>query len=93
MDLQSPSYGTFGLPPTAVLALDLQKVRYLLATLTNLPAHEAEDIDDIAWLRDRQRFLRSVLASRAALRMCKIVDLAQWRSGSAAPSDPLAHVA
>lgn len=93
MNLQPLSSAASGLPPTAQLVLDLQKVRYLLTTLTNLPAHEAEDVDDIAWLRERQRFLRSILALRAALRRRKVVDLAQWRGGNTAASDPLAHVA
>lgn len=93
MELAPLSPGACGLPPTAQLVLDLRKVRYLLTTLTKLAAHEAEDIDDIAWLRDRQRFLRSVIAARAALRRGKVVSLAQWRSGNAAAGDALADVA
>lgn len=93
MELQPLSSAASGLPPTAQLVLDLQKVAYLLTTLTSLPAQEADEIGDIAWLRDRQRFLRSVLAARAALRRRKVVDLRQWRSGDAAATDPLAHVA
>lgn len=85
--------GSGSLPSTAELQCDLYKVKYLLAALGKAPASAVEDLDDFVWLRERQRFLHSVLASRHALRRQKVVDLAAWRSAGFAAKVPLAHVA
>jgi hypothetical protein len=74
-DMHAPS----GLPGTDVLQHDLSKVRYLLNALRSLPPDEADNSDDLLWLRDRERYLRSAIASRDTLRRHKVVDLAQWR--------------
>ena len=85
--------GSVPLPSTAALQCDLYKVRYLLAALGQAPASAVEDLDDFVWLRERQRFLRSVLDSRDALRQQRIVDLAAWRSAGFSAKPCLAHVA
>ncbi len=82
-----------GLPPSAELQHDLAKVRYLLATLERLPFGGSEDFEDIAWLRNRHRFLAKVLASRAAMRQQKIVDFARWRGGGSERDALVAHIA
>ena len=81
MALQSNMHVSSGLPGTDVLRHDLCKVRYLLNALRSLPPHETENSDDLLWLRDRERYLRAVIASRGTLRRHKVVDLAQWRRG------------
>lgn len=82
-----------GLPPSAELRHDLAKVRYLLATLERLAFGESDDFEDIAWLRNRQRFLAKALASRAALRQQKVVDFARWRGGGWERDTLLADIA
>ena len=80
---QSDMHPRSGLPGTDVLQHDLCKVRYLMNALRSLPPDEADNSDDLLWLRDRERYLRSVIASRGTLRQHKVVDLAQWRRGGA----------
>lgn len=77
---------TPGLPATPELQHDLQKIRYLLTVLTSLPVDDAHDLEDVVWLNNRHRFLRSVIASRSQLRQQKIVDLGHWRQGGLAPT-------
>lgn len=69
---------------------DLFKIEYLLTTLRTAPPSAAAEIYDIGWLRDRQRFLASVLAARRALQKGKIVDLAAWRRTGLAKEESLA---
>ena len=76
---QSDTHAPSGLPGTDVLRHDLCKVRYLLNALRSLPPDKADHSDDLLWLRDRERYLRSVIALRGTLRRHKVVDLAQWR--------------
>jgi len=49
--------------------------------LERFPTAGSDDFDDIVWLRNRQQFLRAVLASRAAMHGQQVVDLTQWRGG------------
>ena len=78
---------------TAELRHDLFKVEYLLTTLSNVPTETSEQMYHIAWLRDRQRFLSSVLAHRRMLQQEKVVDLAAWRRAALPKDAPLADVA
>ena len=71
---------------------DLFKVEYLLTTLSNVPAETSEQIYHLTWLRNRQRFLNTVLARRRMLQRAKIVDLAAWRR-AAVEKETLADVA
>lgn len=93
MALQAHRHARSGLPGTAALERDLLEVRYLLKALGSVPADATEVSDDIAWLRDHERFLRSVLASRLTLRRHKVVDLAGWRRGEAPAPAALERVA
>jgi hypothetical protein len=93
MALQAYRHARSGLPGTAALERDLLEVRYLLKALSSAPADDAEVSGDIDWLRDHERFLRSVLASRLALRQRKVVDFADWRGGELSSSSALEHVA
>jgi hypothetical protein len=77
---------------TAELRHDLFKVEYLLTTLGNTPTDTSEQVYHLAWLRNRQRFLNSVLARRRVLQQSKVVDLAAWRR-AALPKESLADVA
>lgn len=77
---------------TADLRHDLFKVEYLLTTLGNAPAETSEQVYHLNWLRNRQRFLNSVLARRRVLQQAKVVDLAAWRRAALA-KEPLADVA
>jgi len=89
----SPSFAS-GSPAllTAELRHDLFKVEYLLTTLGNAPSETSEQGYHIAWLRNRQRFLNTVLVRRRALQQDKVVDLAAWRR-AALPKESLADVA
>jgi hypothetical protein len=80
------------LPATAELEHDLLEIQRLLCILSGLSSGD-QDLDDISWLRDRQRFLRSVIASRREWQHEKIVSLAQWRCGALPPDSPLSHAA
>lgn len=93
MPLRACQHARSGLPGTAALQRDLLEVRYLLKALSSAPADDTEISDDIDWLRDHERFLRSVLASRLVLRRRKVVDLAQWCRGEAAWPAALERVA
>lgn len=77
---------------TAELRHDLSKVEYLLSTLGNVPAQTSEQIYHLTWLRNRQRFLNTVLARRRMLQQEKIVHLAAWRRAAVA-KETLADVA
>jgi hypothetical protein len=77
---------------TAELQHDLFKVEYLLTTLSNVPAETSEQIYHLTWLRNRQRFLNTVLARRRMLQRAKIVGLAAWRR-AAVEKETLADVA
>ena len=90
----SPSFAA-GSPAllTAELRHDLFKVEYLLTTLGNAPSDTSEQSYHIAWLRNRQRFLSSVLARRRVLQQGKVVDLAAWRHAALPKDEALADVA
>lgn len=90
----SPSFDA-GSPAllTAELRHDLFKVEYLLTTLGSAPTETSEQIYHIAWLRNRQRFLSSVLAQRRVLQQGKVVDLAAWRLAALPKDEALAEVA
>jgi len=75
---------------TDQLRHDLFKIEYLLTTLRRTPRAAAVEVYDIGWLRDRHRFLSSVLAARRALQQEKIVDLAAWRRTGVAREESLA---
>ena len=78
---------------TAELRHDLFKVEYLLTTLGNAPSETSEQLYHLAWLRNRQRFLSSVLAQRRVLQQGKVVDLAAWRRAALPKDEALAEVA
>lgn len=81
-------------PPTmAVLQHDLHQIQYLLRVLLPLVASEEHDLDDIVWLNARRRFLQSIIAARRQSPRQKIVNLAEWRSGTTRTLQPLRCVA
>jgi hypothetical protein len=93
MDL-SPSFDTGSrMLLNAELRRDLFQIEYLLTTLGNAPPETREQVYDIAWLRNRHRFLNTILARRHALQQDKIVDLAAWRRAGSANESALADVA
>ncbi len=77
----------------AELRHDLFKIEYLLTTLGNAPPETSEQVYDIEWLRNRHRFLNTVLARRRVLQQEKVVDLAAWRRAAATNESALADVA
>jgi hypothetical protein len=77
----------------AELRHDLFKIEYLLTTLRNVPPETRDQVYDIAWLRDRHRFLNTVLARRRELQQAKVVDLAAWRRAASGNDSALADVA
>jgi len=66
---------------TPQLICDLQEIDDLVATLRRTQNIDAEDIEDLTWLRNRRRYILAVLASRRALHGQKVVSLALWRNG------------
>lgn len=77
----------------AELRHDLFQIEYLLTTLRNAPPQTVEQVYDIDWLRNRHRFLNTVLARRRELQQGKVVDLAAWRRAASANESALADVA
>jgi hypothetical protein len=67
---------------TPQLICDLQEIDDLVAILRRTQNIDAEDIEDLTWLRHRRRYILAVLASRRALHGQKIVSLDLWRNGS-----------
>jgi hypothetical protein len=92
MSLDRSFVGDADLPATAELEHDLVEIQRLLRILSGLSPGD-DDLDDISWLRDRQRFLRSAIASRRKWQRQKIVSLAQWRRGALPPDVSLSHAA
>ncbi|HXS39454.1 MAG TPA: hypothetical protein VN766_04665 [Stellaceae bacterium] len=80
------------LPATTELEHDLLEIQRLLRILPSLSSGD-EDLDDILWLRDRQRFLRSIIASRREWQRQKIVSFAHWRRGALPADASLSHAA
>lgn len=83
MSLNRPSVSDADLPATAELEHDLLEIQGLVRILSDL-SPSGDDLSDIFWLRDRQRFLRSVIASRHEWQRQKIVSLPHWRRGTLA---------
>ncbi|HWE72943.1 MAG TPA: hypothetical protein VG328_07270 [Stellaceae bacterium] len=77
----------------AELRHDLFQIEYLLTTLRTALPEAIEQVYDIAWLRNRHRFLNTVLARRRKLQQGKVVDLAAWRRAASANETTLADVA
>lgn len=77
----------------AELRQDLFQIEYLLTTLRNAPPETREQVYDVNWLRDRHRFLNTILARRRVLQQGKVVDLAAWRRAASVNESALADVA
>lgn len=75
------------------LARDLRDIDRLLAALNAPHDVEDEDLEDLCWLLERQRFLSAVLAIRRAQKGRKVVDLELWRYGGALASGRAVAVA
>jgi hypothetical protein len=67
------------------LLRDLRDIDWLIAVLSAQPGAAGEDLEDLRWLRERRRFLATLLRTRRAQKGKKIVSLALWRSGRDAP--------
>ncbi len=66
---------------TAQLRRDLDEIDYLLAALRTASPTRRDELDDMAWLQGRRRYVLTVLASRKAMQNRKVVSLDQWRDG------------
>ena len=69
---------------TPQLIGDLQEIDDLVAALRRTQNIDAEDVEDLTWLRNRRRYILAILASRRALHGQKVVSLALWRNGGIA---------
>jgi hypothetical protein len=92
MSLNRSFVNATDLPATVELEHDLLEIQRLLRILSDLSPGD-DDLDDIFWLRDRQRFLRSVIASRREWRRQKVVSFAHWRRGALPAETSLSHAA
>ena len=66
---------------TAQLRRDLDEIDYLIAALRAAPPARRDELDDMAWLQGRRRYVLTVLAGRKAMQNRKVVSLEQWRGG------------
>lgn len=72
---------TFAVVTTPQLRIDLREIEHLIGMLGRVPGADAGDLDDLAWLRGRRRYVLALLAARRAQKGRKIVRLDLWRDG------------
>lgn len=63
---------------------DIERIEALIAALGASYPADADDLNDLAWLKERRIHLLALLASRRQLRLRKIVRLDLWRDGCVA---------
>jgi hypothetical protein len=78
---------------TPQLRLDLKEIDQLLATLRRTYGRQAEELEDLHWLKNRRRYVLALLASRRAQSGRKVVRLDSWRDGGAYMQRGARHVA
>jgi len=66
---------------TPQLRFDLQEIHKLILALRRAPNIDPGDIEDLKWLRDRQRYIVALLTLRRAQIGKKIISLELWRDG------------
>ena len=71
----------FAVVTTPQLRIDLREIEHLIGMLGRVPGADAGDLDDLAWLRGRRRYVLALLAARRAQKGRKIVRLDLWRDG------------
>jgi len=71
----------FAVVMTPQLRIDLREIEHLIGMLGRVPGADAGDLDDLAWLRGRRRYVLALLAARRAQKGRKIVRLDLWRDG------------
>jgi len=65
------------------LVRDIGRLDYLISLLTNAYPCDAEDREDLAWMRSRRDTLRALLAIRRAEQRNEVIRLEVWRDGGA----------
>jgi hypothetical protein len=68
---------------TPQLRLDVKEIDQLIATLRRTYGRQAEELEDLRWLRNRRHYILALLASRRAQSGRKVVRLDSWRDGGA----------
>ncbi|MGH7035951.1 MAG: hypothetical protein ACREFL_19665 [Stellaceae bacterium] len=72
---------TLDVVTTPQLRIDLREIEHLIGMMGRVPGADAADLDDLAWLRGRRRYVLALLAARRAQKGRKIVRLDLWRDG------------
>lgn len=72
---------TLAIMTTPQLRIDLREIEHLIGMLGRVPRADAGDLNDLAWLRDRRRYVLALLAARRAQKGRKVVRLDLWRDG------------
>lgn len=72
---------TLAVVTTPQLRVDLREIEHLIGMLGRVPRADAGDLDDLAWLRGRRRYVLALLAARRAQKGRKVVRLDLWRDG------------
>ena len=72
---------TLAVVTTPQLRVDLREIEHLIGMLGRVPGADAGDLDDLAWLRGRRRYVLALLAARRAQKGRKVVRLDLWRDG------------
>lgn len=72
---------TLAVVTTPQLRVDLREIEHLIGMLSRVPGADARDLDDLAWLRGRRRYVLALLAARRAQKGRKVVRLDLWRDG------------
>ena len=72
---------TLAVVTTPQLRVDLREIEHLIGMLSHVPGADARDLDDLAWLRGRRRYVLALLAARRAQKGRKVVRLDLWRDG------------
>jgi hypothetical protein len=72
---------TLAVVTTPQLRVDLREIEHLIGMLGRVPGADARDLDDLAWLRGRRRYVLALLAARRAQKGRKVVRLDLWRDG------------